>query len=283
MRAADVTDGTGADRLAVWGYPIDHSRSPQLHAAAYRALGLDWSFVRRRVDAAGFGAALSGLDASWRGLALTMPLKESAWREAASRDRHAELTGAVNTLLLAGDAPRPRGFNTDVGGIIRALAESGLDGAERVRILGAGATAASALVAVAESGAQGVQVVARRPERAGRLEDLGRRAGVPVDAVGFDEVDDTADLTIATLPGGAALDDAQLVRLAGTGGPLFDVAYDPWPSPLARRWEGPVVTGLGMLLHQAVLQVRIFVSGERDEPLPGEDGVVAAMREALAD
>ncbi|MGO1769930.1 MAG: shikimate dehydrogenase family protein [Microbacterium sp.] len=272
----------GGDRLAVWGYPIDHSRSPQLHSSAYRELGLDWTFVRRRVDEAGLGAALTDLDETWRGLALTMPLKDAAWRQAFSRDRHAELTGAVNTLLLAGDVSRPRGFNTDVGGIVRALAEAGLDGAERVRILGSGATAASALVAVAESGAESVQVVARRPERAAQLAVIGERTGVRVDAVGFDDVSSVADLTIATLPGGAALADAQLVRLVGTGGPLFDVAYDPWPSPLARRWEGPVVTGLGMLLHQAVLQVRIFVSGERDEPLPGEAGVVEAMRSALA-
>ncbi|WP_240423978.1 shikimate dehydrogenase family protein [Microbacterium halotolerans] len=274
----------GGSRLAVWGDPIDHSRSPQLHAAAHRALGLDWSFDRRRVDRAGLDAALASLNGEWRGLALTMPLKEGAFAAARARDRHAELTGAVNTLLFAGDgtAARPRGFNTDVGGIVRALDEVQLGGAEHVRILGAGATAGSALVAAAESGARRVQVVARRAERAAALVELGERAGIRVEAAAFDAVTGAADVTIATLPGGAEMPAEHLVRLAGTGGTLFDVAYDPWPSALARRWEADVVSGLGMLLHQAVLQVRIFVSGERSEPLPGEEAVLAAMREALA-
>ncbi|MGO1954998.1 MULTISPECIES: shikimate dehydrogenase family protein [unclassified Microbacterium] len=274
----------GGRRLEVWGDPIDHSRSPHLHGAAHRALGLDWSFDRRRVDRAGLDAALASLNGEWRGLALTMPLKEGAFAAARTRDRHAELTGAVNTLLFAGDgsATRPRGFNTDVGGIVRAMDEAGLDGAERVRILGAGATAGSALVAAAESGARRVQVVARRAERAAALVELGERAGVRVDAAAFDAVTGAADVTIATLPGGADLPAEHLVRLAGTGGTLFDVAYDPWPSALARRWEADVVPGLGMLLHQAVLQVRIFVSGERGEPLQGEDAVLEAMRKALS-
>ena len=107
-------DGT---RLAVWGDPIAHSRSPQLHAAAYRVLGLDWRYERRQVSESAFAAELAGLSAEWRGLSLTMPLKGAAHRAAAWRDRRSELTGAVNTLLLTGDGPR--GFNTDVGGIVR--------------------------------------------------------------------------------------------------------------------------------------------------------------------
>ncbi|MGO1410707.1 MAG: shikimate dehydrogenase, partial [Microbacterium sp.] len=112
--------------------------------------------------------------------------------------------------------------------------------------------------------------------------ELGERAGVRVDTAAFDAVTGAADVTIATLPGGAELPAEHLVRLAGTGGTLFDVAYDPWPSALARRWEADVVPGFGMLLHQAVLQVRIFVSGERGEPLQGEDAVLEAMRKALS-
>lgn len=282
---ADALSGVSehAGKLAVWGSPIAHSRSPQLHLAAYGALGLGWSFARRDVIADGFAEALNGLDESWRGLALTMPLKESAFRAAVERDRHAELTGAVNTLLLAREASgglAPRGFNTDVGGIMRALTEAQLE-AHRVRILGAGATAASALVAVAELGAHRVQVVARRPERAQPLATLGERLGVPVQIAAFDEVTGVADLTIATLPGGTELDDLRLLRLAGTGGPLFDVAYSPWPSSLARRWENTAVSGLGMLLHQAVVQIRIFMTGDRDAELSGEAAMLGAMREAL--
>ncbi|OCG75698.1 shikimate dehydrogenase [Microbacterium sediminis] len=269
-------------RLEVWGDPIAHSRSPQLHRAAYRALGLDWGFERRRVSADAFDAELAALDPAVRGLAVTMPGKERAFAAAAWRDRRAELTGAVNTLLRSADGG-PRGWNTDVGGIILALREARLEAARDVRILGAGSTAASALVALGELGAERVTVIARRPERAAGLVALGERIGVRVAAASFDDAGGAAELTIATLPGGTALPPAQLDRIAGTGGPLFDVAYSPWPSSLAERWEAPAVAGLGMLLHQAVLQVRVFTTGDVDRPLPDEEAVVRAMRAAMGD
>lgn len=278
-------------RLAVWGDPIAHSRSPQLHGAAYAALGLDWTFERVRVPEAEFDAVLGGLDRSWRGLAVTMPLKERAWRASAWRDRRAELTGAVNTLLLPGaDVPRPSGapsdaplgFNTDVGGIVAALADEGIAGLTSVRIVGAGATSASALVAAAELGARRAVVVARRPERAAPLLALGERMGLPTDVEPFGGPHGAVDLTVCALPGGTALPEDHAHALAASGGPLFDVAYHPWPSHLATRWTGgPAIPGHGMLLHQAVLQVRVFTSGSVDRPLASEDDVRAAMRSAL--
>ena len=152
-----------ATRLEVWGDPIAHSRSPQLHAAAYRLLGLNWSYGRRRVDESAFAGELESLGDAWRGLSLTMPLKGVAFAAAAVRDRRAELTGAVNTLLL--DPKGARGFNTDVGGIVRALAESEVHALTDARIIGAGATATSALVALGELGARDVEVIARRHNR----------------------------------------------------------------------------------------------------------------------
>ncbi len=266
-------------RLAVWGDPIAHSRSPQLHTAAYRVLGLDWLYDRRQVTAEAFDDALAGLDDAWHGLSLTMPLKERAFAAAASVDRHAELTGAVNTLLLG---ERPTGFNTDVGGIVDALGDDGITGVRSVRILGAGATAASALVAAAELGAGHVDVRARRPERASALIALGGRRGVPVDVDVLDTAPAAVDLTISTLPGGAVLDESVARALSADGGALFDVAYAPWPSALGAVWQqGPVISGLGMLLHQAVRQVRIFVNGDPAAPLPDEHAVLTAMREAL--
>ncbi|WP_456285487.1 shikimate dehydrogenase [Microbacterium sp. JZ70] len=278
-------------RLEVWGDPIAHSRSPQLHGAAYRVLGLDWVFERRRVSRDAFDAALA--ERAWRGLAVTMPLKEQAHRAAAWRGRRAELTGAVNTLFFGTPSPDlpgiaqwdgegPVGFNTDVGGIVRALDELGIRRLETARIAGAGATASSALVAVGEMGARRVDVVARSAERAAPLVAIGERAGIDVRVSSFDHPHAPVDLTIATLPGGAELPGAQADRLAAAGGPLFDVAYAPWPSALARRWaDGDAHSGLGMLLHQAVLQVRIFTTGDPEAPLDREDEVVAAMRSAL--
>jgi shikimate dehydrogenase len=265
-------------RLAVWGDPIAHSKSLDLHTAAYRALGLDWAYGRRQVSAADFAPALAQLDGTWRGLSLTMPLKEEAFRAAATRDRHAELTGAVNTLLLG---ERRAGFNTDVGGIVDALAEAHTTEVEHVRILGAGATAASALVAASEIGAVQADVRARRPGPAAALTALGERLGVVVEVRAFDAPAPAVDLTIATLPSGSALRVLVAAALAANGGALFDAAYAPWPSALAVTWGGPAISGLGMLLHQAVRQIRIFRHGDPTIALPDEDTVITAMRASL--
>ncbi len=272
-----------ASRLEVWGDPIAHSRSPQLHAAAYRLLGLDWTYGRRRVSEASFAGELAALDDGYRGLSLTMPLKGVAFAAAASLDRRAELTGAVNTLLL--DAGGPRGFNTDVGGIVRALADDGVTHVPRARIVGAGATATSALVALAELGAQEVEVVARRPGAVEPLAILGGRLGVAVSTASFAaSVHPEVALTIATLPGDASIPDASADALARSGGPLLDVVYGHWPTPLSAAWEragGSARSGLGMLLHQALLQIRIFRHGDPNTPLAGEDHALDAMRRVL--
>ncbi|KHK98982.1 shikimate dehydrogenase [Microbacterium mangrovi] len=268
--------------LQVWGDPIAHSRSPQLHAAAYAALGLDWTYDRRQVDEASFVTALAGLDESYRGLSLTMPLKGVAHAAARTRDRRAALTGAVNTLLLSADGPH--GFNTDVGGIVRDLGEQGVSAVSEARIVGAGATATSALVALGELGAEGVLVSARRPEAAEPLVGLGERLGmrVRVEPLGTPSAGEL-ELTVSTLPGGAAIAPQDADALAASGGLLYDVVYGHWPTALAEAWEragGRAVAGSGMLLQQALLQVRIFVQGDAETALPGEDDVLQAMRDA---
>ena len=273
----------GATQLAVWGDPIAHSRSPRLHAAAYDVLGLDWTYGRRRVSEADFAQALAALDDSWRGLSLTMPLKAVAFAAARRLDRRAELTGAANTLLLGPGGPS--GFNTDIGGIVRSLAEEGFEAVEHARIVGAGATATSALVALGELGTQRVEVVARRPSAVEPLRELGERLGIVVTAVDLAaSAHDAVPLTIATLPGDAPVADAAADALAERGGLLLDVVYGHWPTALSAAWERAghrAVPGLGMLLHQAVLQVRIFTTGDPDVPLDDEASVIAAMREAV--
>lgn len=268
-------------RLAVWGDPIAHSRSPQLHAAAYDVLGLDWTYERRRVDDGAFADALAGLDDTWRGLSCTYPLKAAAARAAVRLDERARLTGAVNTLLLGAE---PYGVNTDVGGIVSALGDVGVHAVDSARIVGAGATATSALVAVAEMGATRVDAVARRPEAVVPLQTLGRRLGVSVTAVAFGASAGDVAVTIATLPGGADVAASAADELAATGGTLLDVVYGHGPTVLAAAWErvgATAVDGLGMLLHQALLQVRVFATGDVAQPLPDEPAVLAAMRVAV--
>ena len=272
--------------LEVWGDPIAHSRSPQVHRAAYAVLGLHWSYGRRRVGERECVNELASLDGGYRGLSLTMPLKGVAFESARTHDRHAELTGAVNTLLLDHDRG-PRGFNTDVGGIVRSLRERGVDGLDTARIIGAGATSTSALVALSDLGARRVQVIARRPEAIEPLAALGESLGVAVAAASFADRDLAAvPLTIATLPGDASVDAAAAEALAQSGGLLFDAVYGHWPTSLASAWEAagaPTMSGRGMLLHQAVLQIRLFVGEDAEEPLPDERDVVATMRAALED
>ena len=277
-------------RLAVLGSPIAHSQSPALHRAAYRALGLDWQYDAIEVRAGELDDFLAGLGAEWHGLSLTMPLKQEVIPLLTGLDRMATLTGAANTVLLGrSDAgPTLTGFNTDVTGLVRALADAGVTRATHVTLLGAGATAASALVAAAELGAESVDVVVRTPSKAGPLIELGHGVGVAVTVANLTSLgspERQSDLVISTLPGGPVL-AAEFPAELRSRAVLFDVSYSPWPSSLARSWQaagGTVCSGLGMLLHQALIQVRIFVSGDPFEPLPREDEVLQAMRGALAE
>ncbi|MFC9558460.1 shikimate dehydrogenase [Agromyces sp. NPDC056965] len=271
-------------RLAVLGSPISHSKSPALHRAAYDRLGLSWQYSAVEMDGDRLGEFMGGLDAAWRGLSLTMPLKHDVLPLLDSIDDVAAITGAANTVLF--DAGTRRGFNTDVGGIVRTLREAGVLEVPRGVVLGGGATAASALVAMSELGAREVRVLVRRPGAAAPLVELGSRVGVRVDEGGLAELAtiDGAELVVSTVPGGTDLGVAASAGLVASAA-LLDVAYDPWPTPLAAGWiagGGTVVHGLGMLLHQAVLQVRVFVNGDPDEPLDDEGAVLDVMRAAVA-
>lgn len=280
----DADDAAPARRLAVLGSPIGHSKSPVLHRAAYAALGLDWSYEQVDVAEDGLAGFIDGLGPEWRGLSLTMPLKQSVVPLLTSVDRVAEQTGVANTVLLDGEAVD--GFNTDVAGIVRALAAAGLSSARYVHVLGGGATAASALVAAAELGAERVDVHVRDLEKSVWLEPLAHQLGLMIRIRSFAQADrslDVPELVISTLPGGtstaAVYTDSTRRRAM-----LLDVAYDPWPSAFARSWQavgGRVVSGLAMLTQQALLQVRIFVSGDPLQPLPDEEGVLEAMLTAV--
>ncbi|TDP99871.1 MULTISPECIES: shikimate dehydrogenase [unclassified Leifsonia] len=271
-------------KLAVLGSPIGHSKSPQLHRAAYEALGMDWSYEAIDVTEDALPEFIAGLGPEWRGLSLTMPLKKAVLPLLTETDRIAEQTGGANTVLLDGEAVR--GFNTDVAGIVRALQAAGLEQAHYVHILGGGATAASALVAAAELGADRVDAHVRDLERSAWIEPLANQLGLRVRIRPFAQADrslDVPDLVISTLPGGTTT-EAVYTDSTRRRSVLFDVAYEPWPTPLARQWEsvgGRVVSGLAMLAHQALLQVRVFVSGDPLQPLEDEEAVLAAMLDAV--
>lgn len=271
--------------LAVLGSPISHSKSPALHAAAYRSLGLDWTYRALDVPAGGLSGFLARLDPTWRGLSLTMPHKRDVIPLLDRRSDLVDRVGAANTVLI--EEGTLVGFNTDVEGIVGALAEVGVIHLDSIHILGAGATAASSLAAAAQLGARRARVWARDVERARSLTAYAEGFELdltvePLAALDRTDAED-ASVVVSTLPGGAA-DELAIPEGVRRHLPLLDVAYDPWPSALAEHWsaaDGTVVSGLIMLLHQAVAQVRIFVTGSEDAPLPGEADVVAAMRSAV--
>ncbi|MET0480893.1 MAG: shikimate dehydrogenase [Mycetocola sp.] len=271
------------ERLAVYGSPIAHSRSPILHRTAYHLLGFDWEYSSRDVSAADLPEVIGSLDDDWRGLSLTMPLKQAAYQLADTHDAMAELTGAVNTLRFVGSGAERAlfGYNTDVVGITGALAAVGVTEAPHVHILGGGATAASAVVAAAELGALSVSVLARSPGKSESLIALGHRAGLTVDLVRFEDVGrlPQPQLVVNTLPGGSPPPLSYPVSVIA-GADLLDVAYDPGPSELASRWAdagGPVANGLSMLVHQALIQIRIFAFNDPFQSLEDEENVLAAM------
>lgn len=278
----------GQRQLAVLGSPIGHSRSPALHRAAYSALGLGWDYGAVDVTEGELAAFIASRGAEWRGLSLTMPLKRTVLPLLDSRDELTELTGGANTVLF--DEVRGsrvlRGFNTDVYGLVAAFRGAGIERLDSVRVLGSGATAASALVAVSRLGARRIEISARTPARAARLQELGVVLGLEVSVDSLDSAVEYSvpDAVVNTIPGGA---DA-VVRFPDpvrTQAVLFEVAYDPWPTPLAASWSaagGRVISGLEMLVHQALIQVRVFVHGDPEIPLADEGAVLAAMRRSVS-
>ena len=269
-------------RCAVWGSPVAHSLSPVLHRAAHVALGLTaWSYDRGEVGAEGFAAALHALDETWRGLSLTMPLKEVAAGVATSVDAVARRTAAVNTLVRRDDGGWDA-TNTDVVGLVRALAPHLPDVPARALVLGAGATARSAVLGLAELGVTTLTVRARDTSRAADLLawalDLG--AGIRNGSVaGLGPwVTTRDDVVVSTLPGWAGEVAAASVPAAHPG-VLLDVVYAGWPTPIARAASGAgmtVVSGLDMLVHQAAEQFRLFTGHEA--PV---EAMAAAGRAAL--
>jgi len=303
-------------RAAVLGHPIGHSLSPVLHRAAYDSLGLDdWGYEAVDVTEETLESFLAGLDDSWKGLSLTMPLKQTVMGMLDHVDPLAVVTGAVNTVVFqgAGASRTLVGANTDVYGLVAALREGGAPAGSRggddghpvagtgsedsvgvaastggtqdlgprsAVVLGAGATAASTLAALAELGIPTADVYVRSLGRTGDLQRAAHRMGLvprfhPIAEAAAAAV--RADVLVSTLPAHGA--DAVAEEILALGQPvhgvLLDVAYDPRVTALSAAWRdasGTAVPGQRMLLHQAAEQVRLMT---------GHVAPVQAMDDAL--
>lgn len=237
-------------RAAVLGSPISHSLSPALHNAAYLALNIEGKYDAVEVksgELSGFMTEVRKTDANWIGFSLTMPLKEEVLKVADKVDPLAKQINSANTLI-----PTLDGWfacSTDVAGFIWALAQHEVSNFKRVQIIGAGGTARAAAAAIDAPGVQ-IEVINRSPER-----EADMRNAVALGELSFtswENVNLDADLVINTTPKGAA--DA----LPCGDGVLFESLYNPWPTKLASGWNGKVIDGMDLLIHQAIDQIHLM-------------------------
>ncbi len=277
-------------KAAVLGSPIAHSLSPVLHRAGYAACGLrGWRYTRHEVTADQLVGFVAALGPQWRGLSLTMPLKEAALGLASTVSAVAARAGAVNTLVRRDDGGWD-GTNTDVAGIVAALSSAlSCDGPARpvraARVLGSGATARSAVLALAALGVEQVSIAARNEATSAELLELASELGMGAQPGPLRHwVDHPGQLVISTLPPAASAATAQVLRRATpqalAGVTLLDVVYAGWPTPLALSAAAAgahVISGLDMLVHQAAAQFVLFTGVE-----PDVSAMFAAGRAALA-
>jgi len=266
-------------RAAVLGSPIAHSLSPVLHTAAYAALGLDdWTYTAIECDEAGLPALIASCDGAgpggqppqappggqWAGLSLTMPLKRAVLPLLDRTEPLAVEVGGANTVVFAGG--QRHGYNTDVPGMVAALAEAGVTSPAGATILGAGATACAALGALRATGLTAAVVQVRDQARAGGLLAAARRLGLAVELRPFGSQVRGGDLLISTVPAGAAdFYTERAVDPRARPSAVLDVVYHPWPTPLAiaAAESGVVViSGFDLLLHQAARQVELMTGLE---------------------
>ncbi len=272
-------------RAAVLGHPVSHSLSPVLHLAAYGALGLDWSYTAVDVDAPDLAGFLAACGDEWAGLSLTMPLKFEAAKLADFVEPQAKLVGTVNTLVPSGKGEYRQwvGANTDIHGIVAAFGEAGLVTLEEAVIVGGGATAISAVAAIASMGANSPYVLVRDKARAGVLLRAATRMGVRPRFLDISSSHaiaalSRADAVLATIPNAAAGALGARLQESGTRvhGVLLDANYVPLDTPLSVAWResgGTFVSGVRMLVHQAGEQVRLMT---------GHEAPLEAMERALA-
>lgn len=272
----------GSTRVAaVIGSPIEHSLSPALHNAAFEQLGIDWVYVAFHVPVGGAPQALDAMRAlRIGGLSVTMPHKEAIAEALATEGRldpAAAALRSVNTVVARDDGSL-EGHSTDGAGFVASLRSSGVEVRGRsVCLLGGGGAARAIADALGRSGVSHLAVRNRTRSAAELVAELGAAAGahaVSVDpdddravadaeiivnatsigmGVSINDTDDTGSLPRHVFPCDPALIDSAHV--------VADIVYHPRVTPLLRvaRATGAIaIDGLGMLVHQAALQQRLW-------------------------
>lgn len=240
-------------KFAVIGDPIAHSRSPAMHEAAYRALGIDASYVPLEVPAGAFTSVIAMLRTSEiDGVNVTMPHKAAAFEAVDERSRLAMRTGAVNTVTA--DQGRLVGHNTDVAGVRHAFDALDLDDDLPVTILGAGGAARAAAVAL---DGRTLLICARDSKAAVRLT---HQTAIAADIAPWGAVP-TGTIVVNATPIGMHGEDLPLGVIEGAAG-IVDMAYGPSVTPVVAAASNagvPFVDGITMLVGQAGEAFRLFV------------------------
>jgi shikimate dehydrogenase len=265
--------------VGVIGWPVRYSLSPEIHNAAFVALGLDWAYVPLPVPPGRLRAAVEGLVAlGFAGANVTIPHKSEAATLCDELSEEAARLAAVNTLVV-GEEGRIRGHDTDVAGFDRFLrGEVGHDPSGRTALIfGAGGAARACALALARAGLARLLVAVREPARA---EPLARALGdlpTEVEVVPFGAAEGVelgeGGIVVNATPVGAAGERLPLPRF-GAGTLVVDLLYRPDPTPLveaARAAGAEAHGGLGMLLHQAALSFELWT---------GRAGPLEVMRAA---
>lgn len=263
--------------FAVVGSPIDHSLSPKIHNAAYKFLGLDWDYSRFDVHQSSLEAFLAADGSHLSGISVTMPLKLEAAKVAIRSDEIVTLLGVANTLIKANDGYL--GFNTDVFGIEKALSDCWGQNLERIAILGAGATAQSALYALSRKvpSAQ-VIVYVRDLSRTEDIQELAGALGLSLEVNDLVSYSSVQDLTVSTIPS-RALDSLVAGKQSGW---LLNANYSSKDASFTKQFNSErAVSGEVMLIWQAIAQIRIFLNGSADAQLDNESVLFAKMASAL--
>lgn len=248
-------------RASVLGSPISHSLSPIIHHRAYQVLGWDWSYERHEVASGQLENFMGENKGRFRGLSLTMPLKEEALSVVDSLSDLSRRVNGVNTIVI--DELGSHGHNTDVQGFIDAFSFQRVKIPSIVTVLGGGATARAAIAAV-DGNAQYIKVFSRSAHRSKALVNSATTSTVSVFGWNqiYEEAGLSAELVIATTPKGAT-DTLEISEPVHT---FFESLYDPWPTPMLAAWRscgGFGIDGLDLLVWQAIGQLEVMGFDQR--------------------
>lgn len=260
-------------RCAVLGSPIAHSLSPVIHQRAYEILGWPWQYDRFDVPSGGLANFFNANHGIFRGLSLTMPLKEESLALLDTVTDLAKRVNAVNTIIF--DELGVHGHNTDVQGFMDALGHHQIGIPEEVSILGGGATARAAIAAV-DGSAKVINVFSRSDHRANSLVNSAEKSIVRVLPWGEASTAFDAPLIIGTTPRGAT----DHIEIAETSFIYFESLYNPWPTPLLSKWRaagGIGLDGIDLLVWQAIGQLELM-AWDSAEVISQREELHGAMR-----